>query len=134
MCEKVTVAQAKKYIDLIVSGSSTYLAAAIVGRERTSLRNAAARYYPRWKDSLPANHPVNTGSTEQPKRGKPVAAQQPPKKERVKVLVTNDQVLDFVSRVDSGQTAEDAALHIGLSKNQLLAAAKRYMPEWQLDL
>lgn len=133
MCGKVTVAQAKKYIDLIISGSSTYLAASIVGRERTSLRNAAARYYPRWKEQLPANHPVNTGLTAQGPRKKTSAELQPPNVEKVRALVTPEQVFDFVSRVDMGQLADVAAQHVGMSKNQLLAAAKRHMPSWQYD-
>lgn len=132
MCEKITVAQAKKYIDLIVSGSSTYLAAAIVGRERTSLRNAAARYYPNWKQCLPANHPVNTGVTEQGPRTKQLVKQQPPKQIKPKVVISNQKVIEFITHVESGESVEIAAQALGENKNHLLAAAKRYMPEFTM--
>lgn len=131
MCKKVTATEAKKYIDLILSGNSTYLASSILGRERTSLRNAAARCYPRWKEQLPSNHPVNTGAVEQPKRSKSII--QPPKQVKPKVAaISNQKVIEFVSRVDSGESTEKAALALDESKNRLIAAARRYMPEWTM--
>ena len=130
MCEKVTVAQAKQYIDLIIAGNSTYLASQLIDRERTSLRNAAARYYPNWKKQLPATHPVNTGVTKQGPRKSAQCSVQPPKLVKPKVVIETQLIIEFVSRVDLGETVEAAAQALGLNKNHLLAAAKRYAPEW----